>query len=51
MNRREVISECAIEISTDLSGVAVYPKSVIQNFNELLDALSDQGVIVGFYVK
>jgi hypothetical protein len=51
MNRRGEIPECAIEISADLSGVVIYPKSIIQNLNQLLDALSYQGVIVGFYVK
>ena len=47
MNRRGVIPERAIEISTDLSGVVIYSKSIIQNLNQLLDALSNQSVIVG----
>ena len=51
MNRRGIIPECAIEISTDLSGIVIHPKSVIQNLNHLLDALSDQVVIIGLYVK
>ena len=51
MNRRGIIPECAIEISTDLSGIVIHPKSVIQNLNHLLDTLSDQGVIIGLYVK
>jgi hypothetical protein len=45
------LPECAIEVSTDLSGIVIYPKSIIQNLNQLLDASSDQGVIVGLYVK
>ena len=46
-----VIPERAIEISTDLSGVVICPKSIIQNLNQLLDAVSNHGVIVGRYVK
>ena len=42
MNRRGVIPERAIEISTDLSGVVIYSKSIIQNLNQLLDALSNR---------
>jgi hypothetical protein len=46
-----VIPERAIEISTDLSGVVICPKSIIQNLNQLLDAVSNHGVIVGRYIK
>jgi hypothetical protein len=51
MNRWGIIPECAIEISTDLSGVVIYPKGVIQNLNQLLDALSDQRVVLSLHVK
>jgi len=47
MNRWGIISECAIEIGTDVSCEIIYPKRIIQNLNQLLDPLPDQAVIVG----
>jgi hypothetical protein len=50
MNRRAIISECAIEIGTYVSCEIIYPKRIIQNVNQLLDALPSRGVIVGLYI-